>query len=476
MPNYFKPTDVYPIMNSLVHQITGQDSLTVTDTTSFVDAGKSIIGVANEGGYENVFNAISVLIGKTIVEARPYKGNFDLIAKDSSSYDARVRKISFYSKDTQASGMFNTQLYTNLAAGLDDTSGAGSQWEQNPQMPLERTFFSLATYDYEVTEYIEQIRLAFTSEDSFLSFLNGMRVEIMNDMEQQTEARNRALVLSRFAGNKLLVDKGELGAECAVNLTAEFNKEYGTSYTTHDLLYDHRVTFLEFFLARLKNDSDMMKNRTTLFHDDFKKTVGGVDYVILRHTPKASQKFIYNSRLFTQIKLSLAEIFHPEKLALPPENGEGIQYWQSATDPYAIDIVPALPEGAPSSEVKIDYVVGMLFDDWALYANNRYDSALPTPINARHGFRNTFYHFLFSMNNDYSHPSVLYYMSDETTEYFVGDGTEDDFQLKVTPNTVVSVTVNGVAQTSGTDYIVSTDTVTFTTAPAKDAIIQIIYK
>ena len=38
--DFFKPVDVYPIVNSLVHQITGQDNLTVVDTASFIDAGK----------------------------------------------------------------------------------------------------------------------------------------------------------------------------------------------------------------------------------------------------------------------------------------------------------------------------------------------------------------------------------------------------------------------------------------------------
>ena len=56
------------------------------------------------------------------------------------------------------------------------------------------------------------------------------------------------------------------------------------------------------------------------------------------------------------------------------------------------------------------------------------------------------------------------------------DGVEDDFQLKATPTSVESVTVNGVAQTVTTNYTVSGDTVTFVTAPADDAIIQIIYK
>lgn len=475
--NYFIPQDIYPIMNSLVHQLTGQASQSVIDTSSFIDAGNKIIDVANQTSYENVFNALSVLVGRTIVEARPYSGKFKLITDDASSFDMKVRKISFYSKDTQASGMFNTQLYTNVGAGLDDESGAGSMWEQNPSIPLERFFNSAATYDYEHTEYIEQIKCAFTSEQSFLDFLNGMRVEIMNDMESQTEAKNRAVVLDRLAGNKLLTDNGTIGPECAVNLTAEYNKAYGTSYTTTQLLHDHRVSFLEFFAARLTNDSALMEERSTLFHDACEKIVGSDHYFILRHSPKKTQKFIYNARLFTEVKMSLAEIFHPDRIdRLLPENGEGVQYWQSIKSPYSIDVKPALPDNAVSSEVKIDYVVGLLFDDWAMYTNNRYTGMLATPINARHGYRNEFYHFLFSQNNDYTWPSILYYMSDETTEYFVGDGTEDDFTLSETPTTVTSVTVNGVAKTVTTDYTVSGAVVTFTTAPAKDAIIQISYK
>ena len=468
MPNYFYPTDVYPIMNQLVQQISGQASVSVTDTTSFVSAGSTVL----EAGYENVLNAISVLISRTIVAARPYEGKFKLINAESGAFDNRARKISFYSKFAQASGAFNTQTYTNLGTGLDDESGAGSMWEQNPAIPVEKYFFNSATYDFSHTEYIEQLKIAFQNEASFLDFLNGMRTEIMNDIEQQKEAKARALVLDRIAGTKLLVDKGELGAECAVNLTAEFNAEHGTSYTTQQILEEHTVAFLEFFLARIKNDSDMLTNRTALFHDPMTKQISGVDYYVLRHTPKDKQKLIYNSRIFNQIKLSLAEIFHPEMLDLP--NGEGVQYWQGVSDPYKVDIKPALPEGATSSEVSMDIVIGMLFDYDALISNIRYEGMLATPINARHMYRNEFWHFLFSNWNDYSENAVVYYMSDTSTKYFTGDGVEDDFT--VTATSIISVTVNGTAQTAGTDYTFSSNTLSFTTAPAKDAIIQVIYK
>lgn len=469
MPNYFYPQDVYPVMNELVREVTGQKSMTVVDTTSFVSAGTSVL----TAGYENVFNALAVLISRTIVAARPYEGKLKLINEEAGAFDNRMRKISFYAKDTQASGMFNTQTYTNLAAGNDDESGAGSMWEQNPSIPVERYFFSSATFDYEHTEYIEQIKLAFQNEASFLDFINGMRTEIMNDIESQKEAKARVLILDRIAGTKLLTDKGELGAECAVNLTAAFNTEHGTTYTTQELLQEHTVAFLEFFLARIKNDSDMLTYRTAMFHDPMTKQISGVDYNVLRHSPKSAQRMIYNSRLFNEIKLSLAEIYHPDMLALPTQL-EGVQFWQSAKDPYKVKIKPALPEGATSSNVEMDIVVGMLFDRDALMSNIRYDSMLATPINARHGYRNEFWHFLFSSWNDYSENGIVYYMSDNSTAYFTGDGVEDDFT--VTATTIVSVTVNGVAKTAGTDYTFTSNTLTFTTAPADGAIIQVIYK
>ena len=122
----------------------------------------------------------------------------------------------------------------------------------------------------------------------------------------------------------------------------------------------------------------------------------------------------------------------------------------------------------------MDVVIGMLFDYDALITNIRFESMNATPLNARHLYRVNWWHFLFSNWNDYSENAIVYYMSDTSTKYFVGDGTEDDFS--VTATSIEKVTVNGVEKTSGTDYTFSSNTLTFTTAPAKDAIIQVIYK
>ena len=465
----FAPKDAYAVMNALVHQAIGQDGITATDTSSFIDAGQSVL----DTGYENVFNALGVLIGRTIIASRPYTGKFRLIAKsENDAFDNRIRKISFYARDNQASGMFNTDLNTNLGKGLDDDDGAGSMWEQNPAMPVERYFFSDFVWDKSHTEYIEQIKIAFQNETDFIRFINGVMVEVQNDIESTLEAKNRMVCIDRLAGQYLMTSKGNIGAECCVNLTKAFNDEFGTTYTTDEILQEHLTAFLEFYVARVKIDSDFMTNRSTLYHDPMAKTVDGVDYVVCRHTPKDRQKFIYYAPFFTKAKAQvLPEIFNPQYLDF--KQGEGVDYWQSIKSPSEINVTPALPDGEESEAVNLKLVIGMLFDEDAIMTNNKFTGMYTTPINARHVYTNMWWHYRFGMVQDYSENAILYYMADES-ETFEGDGVEDDFVLTGTVNEIVSVTIDGVVTTAYT-YDSDTKTITFTTAPDDGAVIVVTY-
>lgn len=470
-PITFAPTDAYAVMNSLVRQATGQSNINVVDSSTFISAGKTVL----DSGIENVYNSISVLISRTIIDSLKYKGKLKLIVENTGAFENRVRKISFYARDNQASGMYNTNLYTNLGAGLDDTSGTGSMWEQNPSIPLEINFFSSFAWDKSHTEYPEQTKLAFNNESSFIDFINGMMIEVQNDIESTLEAKNKLVILDRIAGTKYLVDNGDLGNECAVNLTKEFNDTFGTAYTTKEILNEHAIAFIKFFIARFKIDSKRLTNRTALYHDPMTKTIDGVDYSILRHTPVDRQKFVYYEPLFTQLDLNLSEIFNPEMLQLP--NGEGVDHWQSFTNPSAIDITPALPEGAVSSEVKMDLVLGLLFDTDSIMVSNKFTGMYQTPINARHVFTNLWWHYNYGVCQDYTHSAILYYMSDDylyVAETFAGDGTETDFVLTGNVGDIISVTVNGTA-TTAYEYDSEDKTITFTTAPADESVIVVTY-
>lgn len=406
----FQVKDAHAVMQSLARQATGQKDITVTDTSSFVSAGTQTL----EAGYENLYNALGVLIGRTIVNTKPYSGKFKLIgAKSSDAFENRIRKISFYARDPQATGMFNTDIATNLGAGLDDEDGAGSQWEQFPAMPVEQYFFSDFAWDKAHTEYPEQAKIAFQNETDFINFINGMLIEVQNDIESDLEARNRLVALDFIAGTKLMVDKGIIGAESYVNLTEEFNTEHGTTYTTQEILTEHTVAFEEFLVARFKIDSDRLENRTKQYHNPLTKTVNGVDYSVLRHTPKKSQKFLYYSPIFTQMKMALAEIFNPQMLEMP--QGEGIQYWQAFTSPSEIDVTPALPDGEETEEVNLKLVLGVLFDEEAVMTNNKFTGMYATPLNARHVYSTMYWHYRFGVINDPTFSRIVYVMEDPET-------------------------------------------------------------
>ena len=68
MARTYTPKDAYSLMNALVKQATGQQSVTATDTSSFVSAGELVMAT----GTENVLNALSILIGRTFMAVRPY--------------------------------------------------------------------------------------------------------------------------------------------------------------------------------------------------------------------------------------------------------------------------------------------------------------------------------------------------------------------------------------------------------------------
>ena len=149
MPRAFTPVDAHALMNALVKQATGQQSVTVTDTSSFVSAGEMVLAT----GTENVLNAISVLVGRTFMAVRPYDAKLKVFnAINTAMYTNRFRKISFYAKDAQPAGFVNTNLYTNLKDGYTngqntqaDPDSTKSMWEQNQAVPLEMNFAGQVT-------------------------------------------------------------------------------------------------------------------------------------------------------------------------------------------------------------------------------------------------------------------------------------------------------------------------------------------
>ena len=296
--------DGYALMNALVRQATGQAANAVVDASTFVSAGETLMAT----GTENIMNALSLVLGRTFAAVRPYKARLRTInAINTGVFSHRLRKISYYAQDALPSGYFNTDLYTNFAPGYtagENESGTPptpnstkSQWEQHPAMPLEVNFAGSTTWQDCITMYEDKLEQAFRDVTSFNEFIEGILVEHGNIIETQKEAFNRMTMLSAIASRNYLA-ANNIVPTSVVNLTTEFNNTFGTSYTSAQLRQTYLKDFLEFMTAKIKETSDRFEERGTAFHDPLQKTVDGVVYSILRHTPKDRQRlYLYNPLL-----------------------------------------------------------------------------------------------------------------------------------------------------------------------------------
>lgn len=423
MARTFTPRDAHALVNLVAQELTGQNgSIQKVTSDNFVSVGETILS----SPMENVYNALSIPLLRTLIAARTYDDELMIInALDSGMYSARMRKISYLSRGAKPAGSFNTQLFTNLEAGFTagenpDSYGTPqstkSQWEQCPVVPKELNFGGSSVWDHGITWYKDQVKNAFQDEASFLRFWEGALVENANDVKMEKNAFRRVALLNFIAG---MFDLSASGTK-VVNLTYEFNQKFGTSYTSAQLRTTYLKEFLAFFVSTFKTYSKNLKYRSLNYHVDLPETINGETYHLLRHTPYNRQRVILYEPLFIDSEaMVLPEIFRPEYLDLNTQY-YGVQWWQNENAPSAIDVVPSIPDWGNTgyqvtgNRVQLDYVVGLIFDEDALMTDFQLDDVNTTPLEARKRFRNTWYTMARNLINDFSEKAVLFIMADPT--------------------------------------------------------------
>ena len=494
----FKRTDGYALMNAVMAQLTGQDNYQVINAQGFLDAGK----LAMEYKTDEIFNALTIVGARLFTATRPYKAPLWLIDSINSGYfNNRIRKISYYSTWALPSGAFNTNLYTNFADGFtngENVSGSPAaaqstkdQYEQHPVHPLEMNFMNSTVWQDCLTRYEDQIKIAFTSEDEWARFWSGVLTEKGNDIEQRKESHNRLTMLSRMGIAAAIGDYSSSikGLNTVIDLTAEYNKKFGTNYTGTQLRTTYLKSFLEFFTSEFKQISNLMTKRSLMFHAAPALTLADGYHYILRHTPKSEQRLMMFTPFWEDAKaIVMPEIFNDEYLTAP--QFEAVDYWQAfdmdvakrasvniqVTVPGWLEDMIGNTTGSSDTAYTFqpDYVLGCIFDRDAVMTDFQFETARTTPLEARKNYINTWMDFGLGAIGDPTENFVLLVMSEneQATEDFTGDGSTKKFTLTGDVLRVIGATVGGTATTA---YTVDGKDVTFTSAPANAAAIKITY-
>lgn len=418
------PQDSYLVMQDMVDQIMGSKAPDTIDETNFLDVGDTVATYSQE----IVFNAVHMSLGRFVMAVRSVDEEFNIIgAIDTSEYNHRFRKISFYSKKTKPSGMFNTNLYTNhktgYTAGTNGGESTPSQWEQNLAIPLEMNFGKSSTWQYCVTNLLIDGKYAFQNESEWVAFIEGYMTQHANDMKMEREAFKRMTFAGHIAVNYAAGTSTGGAASLGVrNLTKEFNDKFGTAYTSAQLRTTYLKEFLEFFTATVKKDSKKMRRNNVLYHYYPVITENGETFHLPRHTPARYQKMVMLDEFWIDAQAQvMPEIFNTEYL--DKGNFETIEYWQSPLAPAEIDMTVPIPAWLntimsgqtaqdTTANVNISYFLGAIFDRDACLVDMQVERANTTPVEARKGFSNTWYTFAKNAICDPTEKTIIYVMED----------------------------------------------------------------
>jgi len=404
--NTFTPQDIHVIINEMADYMFGKNATTnVIDTSTMVSVGEKMLRT----GVTNTLDALGVVLGRRTYVTRRYDGAYQIyFDKSSEPYGGIEEKISFYAKKLVPTTSFNTNLApTQLRDGQSI-----DPYVINKKYPLQINFIGLKTEQYDDTTYIVQLRQAMRNEADMGRFIAAKLIDIQNDLATKTEAENQLLTLNAVAATYNVGNANQ-----KVNLTAEFNAENGTTYTTAQLKTTYLKEFSAFMVAKIKGDMAMMGRRNELFHiyparnDD-----SGNALVLPRHTPPADRRLFLYMPLIRKVETSVfPSLFSTSTVRL--ENYEGIEFWQNPNEPMKVNIIPnqlnvVSGESENGTAVELDNVVGLLFDREAIRVSVKLEEVATTPVNARGLYYNTCYHWAYKFKFDQTENMILYYMAD----------------------------------------------------------------
>ena len=404
MANTLTPTDVYGIVNAMSAEMFGQNStLTAFNTSTFSTVGEAMLRTS----YENTVGALSAVIGRTIISARPYRGKFRIIMRVPQEFGLITRKISFYSTKLGESNDFNTDI--NATQIVDGASI--DPWTITKTYPLEINMAGLKVTQKNYTIFRYQLRQAFQSESQFGSFVSGLLVRIANDLEVMMDAENRLQVLNAIGATY------NVGApRQKVNLVTAFNAFYGTSYTAAQLLSTYFDELMKFFVMRLKGDMSLMEEENELFHIfPAKNDDGGNALSLTRHTaPEDRRLLLYMPRIRQAEATVFPSLFDSSYLKL--DQYEGVEYWQNPNVPEAVSVTPkqlnvSTGQSVNGNAVALDHVLAVLFDRDALVTSVHVEDVLTSPVNNKGSYYNVTYHWGKDHMLDQTENMIIYYLA-----------------------------------------------------------------
>lgn len=397
MPSTMTIAQAAQVLNEINQQVTGSALATIANNADFVSAGNALLLT----GRDPILNALSQIWSRTIFAYRDYRAAMAGLEMDLDRYGNAVRKLSPVAREMQddESFLWPVAYDANMTPPLGDGESV-DMWEIAKQRVQQMNFYGTAVYQQRYTIFKDQFDNAFRSAEEFGRF-NAMNLtERNNEKEQFKENVARGLQLNFIAA---LIDENMPSR--VIHLLSEYNTATGLSLTSNTVYQpDNFAPFMRWVWARIKTLIRLMGNRSNMF-----QTVVNGERV-LRFTRPENMRVAILSSAYDQIEtMVLSDTYHDDYLK--GVTFEGMDFWQSITNPAAINVTPTYTDAngnvITGSNVTNGSVFGILHDRDALgYAMVNTWSAV-TPLNIDGGYWNESYHARIKTVQDNTEKAVV---------------------------------------------------------------------
>lgn len=370
---------VATILNAIQQQATGVSSIAAVDGASFAQSAQTTL----KAGYEQVYRAISIVLGRTIFSIRPYNRKFNGMEFSDAMFKLHTRKLQI------ADGAFEDNDTVDYPVHYDDNenpiSGNGKSVDQQVIKKadvLETNFYGMNTYQDHYTIMDYQLETAFQSVDEMSRFFQMIITNVSNMFEQSRESFARATLANLIGGVYAINDSNRI-----IHLLSEYNTLTGLSLTAQTVYQPANFApFMRWAYSRIAAITSLFTERSEMFQ----QVVNSKH--IMRHTPYEDQRVYLYAPAQYQIEMQvLADTFHDNYLRLA--DNETVNFWQAIQNPSQINIKPVYigSNGAvtqPQSAVSLSNVFGVICDREAAGYTVIKSTIKPSPYNARADYQN----------------------------------------------------------------------------------------
>lgn len=398
------------VLNDILEQATGQESIAAVDTASFVSQAQTALLT----GFDTITNAINQVLTRTIFSIRPYSAKFRGLEVSESAWGNHIRKLSIADKPFVDDDRYKWPV--GYDAAQTPANGDGESVDpyiiSKPDI-LQTNFYGSSVYENAYTLTRDQLQQAFRGPEEFGSFVTLITTNRNDKLEQARESMAR-LVLGNYIGGLIATSKasGVRPANTAViPLLTIYNAQTGLNLTAQTVYQPANFKpFVQWVYSYVAKIALMFTERS----EAYQTVVNGKH--IMRHTPYDDQRIYLSagSRFAFEMQ-AIADVYHDSYLSMA--DVEAVSFWQNITDPDHINVSANYTTAAGTiATASVDTatdetpVLGVIMDrEAAGYAVTQMWSQ--PAVNARGGYTTYWDHATLRCYNDFTEKGVVLLMA-----------------------------------------------------------------